>query len=262
MSTKLERLQDGKRRVVVIKLGSRVICDEGDGPSRKFINQFCIQIAHLREHGIGVVVITSGAVKACDDKSCSDGLRAAVGQPDLMGMYNKYLPTKNKGGEKYRVAQFLPDERQLNSSADFHLHLHEALAHRWYIPFINYNDPMDSKATGPQSEYADNDPVMWRICNSVKRVADEVYGIICFDQRGFIDEKGRKIDILTDYEVEKIQQSSWWKHYVDPRFKTKVGVLNRLTKVCEHVQLVPGRAKNAIIRAVEQQKGFGTMFTS
>jgi glutamate 5-kinase (EC 2.7.2.11) len=85
-------------RRVVIKVGSRVLTVEGGGLDYDAISRLCDEMAGLRQQGIEVILVSSGAVAAGRDalRSADTTLTipqkqaaAAVGQPLLMQAYQQ-----------------------------------------------------------------------------------------------------------------------------------------------------------------------------
>ena len=88
-----------------IKIGSKLLVDKKGGVNKRYLKGVASQIAHLKNNGHQVFLVTSGAI-ACSGKKHikrSLNLKAAIGQVNLINYYKVFF---NKLG--YDIAQFLP----------------------------------------------------------------------------------------------------------------------------------------------------------
>ena len=81
---------------VVVKVGSRLLMDVDGVSARQRVTELVKEIAILRERGLEVILVTSGAVatgmellktKVRPKSMASKQAHAAVGQCELMGLY-------------------------------------------------------------------------------------------------------------------------------------------------------------------------------
>lgn len=137
----------GETRLLVVKIGSRVLVDSEKGGVRaSWIEAFAKSIAKLREAGKNVVVVTSGAVgtgmavlgyatkpaNIAEKQAC-----AAVGQIDLMHTYREMF--KRQGliaGQILLTAEDFRDRARYKNLQN----TIKALLAKGVVPVINEND--------------------------------------------------------------------------------------------------------------------------
>jgi glutamate 5-kinase len=178
----------GKR--IVVKVGSSLVTNTGRGVDMQAIAAWAAQIAHLKEQGCDVVLVSSGAI--------AEGLKrlkwakkpreihalqaaAAVGQ---MGLIHAY----EVGFAQYDIlcaqvllthADLADRERYLNARST----LYSLLSHG-VVPIINENDTVVTD----EIRFGDNDTLGALVTNLVE--ADVL--IILTDQEGLYDSDPRK----------------------------------------------------------------------
>lgn len=141
-------LKDVKR--VVIKIGTRIIDDEKTRFNRPVMESIAAEIAGLRQKGIEVLLVSSGAVGAgiralkVKGRPTSIHLRqayAAVGQGQLMNLYAELF-----GRHGIIPAQVLLTRSDLDRRQSY-LNANETLQHLLTIgvlPIINENDTVST----------------------------------------------------------------------------------------------------------------------
>jgi glutamate 5-kinase len=135
----------GTKRVV-LKVGSRLLVDEHRHPSIQRINSLVEQIAKLREHGLEVVLVSSGAISAGMSVLGLDRrpkaipelqATAAIGQSRLLSIYEDACRAHGfHCGQILLTAGDVQDRRR-------HLNLSNclnALIAQGSLPIINEND--------------------------------------------------------------------------------------------------------------------------
>ena len=143
---------------VVVKVGSQLLAGE-EGLNREFIERLTEQVAGLRERGVEVVLVSSGAVLAgikalkLQRKPFSLAEKqalSAVGQPYLMAEYRQAF--KRFGLEVGQVLLTAEDlrskERFLNAKNTF-----TALFKLGVVPVVNENDTLSTE----EIKIGDND---------------------------------------------------------------------------------------------------------
>ena len=176
-----ELLKTVKR--VVIKIGSRVLTDSGGALDMTVIARICDEIASLRQRGLEVIVVSSGAIAAGrSELGLMDKPRtiphkqaaAAVGQTRLMQAYERCLAPNN-----LKVAQVLLTSEDLGSRQRF-LNARatlDALLGFGIIPIINENDTVVVE----EIKFGDNDNLSALVTN----VAEAQLLLILTDIEGF-----------------------------------------------------------------------------
>lgn len=134
----------GKR--TVIKIGSNVLTKEDGSPDKSRMSALVDQIVFLRNQGLQLVIVSSGAVafgrtalpfpeKA--DPIVKRQILAAVGQIELINSYKSLFNEQNVDVAQLMVTQsdFRDRKHYLNMKNCF-----EGLIHKKVIPIVNEND--------------------------------------------------------------------------------------------------------------------------
>ena len=180
----------GASRRLVVKVGSALVTNEGRGLDPAAISQWGAQIAHLRQTGKDVVMVSSGAI--------AEGIKrlgwasrpheihalqaaAAVGQMGLAQVYETCF--REHGLQTAQVLlthEDLADRRRyLNARST----LRTLLAHG-VVPIINENDTVVTD----EIKFGDNDTLGALVANLID--ADAL--VILTDQRGLYTADPRK----------------------------------------------------------------------
>jgi glutamate 5-kinase len=168
---------------VVIKIGSRVLTDDGGALDMAVIGRICTDIAGLRAKGVQVVVVSSGAIAAGRSEL---GLTvkprtipqkqaaAAIGQTRLMRAYEEALaPHGLKAAQMLLTSEDLGSrQRFLNARATL-----DTLLEYGIVPVINENDTV----VVDEIKFGDNDNLSALVTN----VAEAHLLLILTDIEGF-----------------------------------------------------------------------------
>ena len=183
------RLNVADARRWVIKIGSAVLTDNGQGLSETFIRQLGQDVVSLRARGCEVILVSSGAVAAglarlgiSERPSALDELQAAaaVGQSSLVQAYEAAFAP-------YGVlcAQILLShddvksrDRYLNARATL-----QTLLSQGVIPIVNENDTVVTD----EIRFGDNDTLAALVANLID--ADAL--LMLTDQQGLFDADPR-----------------------------------------------------------------------
>ncbi len=168
---------------VVIKIGSRVLTDSDGALDMAVIGRICEEIASLRQRGLEIIVVSSGAIAAGrSELGLTDKPRtiphkqaaAAVGQTRLMQAYERSLaPSKLKVAQVLLTSEDLGSrQRFLNARATL-----DALLGFGIIPIINENDTV----VVDEIKFGDNDNLSALVTN----VAEAHLLLILTDIEGF-----------------------------------------------------------------------------
>lgn len=234
---------------IVIKIGSAVL-ENGGTIDNSVIGEIAQQIKKLKDLGMSVIVVTSGAVASCNEKSYSDSLRASIGQPQLMSLY---ISNFKRFG--IRAGQFLYTHEDLAGGKRFYTKkvLLEAIK-RGVVPIINANDSVSHEEIDALKQYSDNDILAGDIALMVeaKRVP------LLIDKPGLLDHDGKVISVVNDFkEAKKFINSE--KSGRSGGMASKIAVAERLAKAGIETRLLPGKQKNILIESLEG-KNIGTIF--
>lgn len=178
-----------RAKCCVIKIGSAVLTDNGQGLNRVAINKWVAQISELKSRGIDVIIVSSGSVAegmvrlgwsvrphALQELQAA----ASVGQMGLIQAYEQSFQA-----EGYKTAQVLLTHddlanrtRYLNARATI-----KTLLDLSVVPIINENDVVANE----ELRVGDNDTLAAIIANLMS--ADLL--MILTDQDGFFDSDPR-----------------------------------------------------------------------
>ncbi len=191
-----------RARRVVIKIGSAVVASRTKGVDGRRIRALADDFAYLREKGIEVIVVTSGAVaagmgklglterpKTIDLKQAA----AAVGQSTLIRMYEKNLARHGihagqmllTGADLHDRRRFLNARNTLNKLIEFGV-----------IPVINENDTVSVE----ELKFSDNDNLAAMVTNLAE--ADTL--VILSDVDGLYDKDPANRDAKLIGEVGEV----------------------------------------------------------
>ena len=142
---------------IVVKIGSSSLCDANHQIQQSQIIEISRQVSTLVSRGIEVVVVTSGAVATgiglLGDKSASienKQAAAAIGQPILMGYFQKYFQAYNLNTAQLLLTHddFQSRRRYLSARNTINTLLNSQI-----IPIINENDSISTE----EIRFSDND---------------------------------------------------------------------------------------------------------
>jgi glutamate 5-kinase len=187
MSELRSKLKNSRRWVV--KIGSALLTNDGKGLHESAIADWVKQIAYLRQQGLEVVLVSSGAVAAGmtrlgwsrrPDSISELQAAAAVGQTSLVETYESEF-------KKYGLttAQILLTHDDL-SARDRYLNARNtlrALLKHGVVPIINENDTVVTD----EIRFGDNDTLGALVANLVEADVQ----VILTDQRGLFDADPR-----------------------------------------------------------------------
>ncbi len=252
---------------IVIKIGTSTLTSGGKKLSAPRLVDLARQLSALKAENAQVVLVSSGAIaagrEALDFPSLPQQLHAkqmlaAVGQPRLMAMYERYFAIY---GEK--VAQVLLTRADL---ADRHGYLNardtlEALLDQGILPIINENDTVATE----EIRFGDNDNLSAQVANMIE--ADML--VLLTDQDGLYTADPR-----ADANAQLIREvgpgaitPALWKAVGGSN--TGLGTGGMVTKLqaadlARHggaaVVIARGSLENVILRIV-QGEAVGTHFT-
>ncbi|MBX7158626.1 MAG: glutamate 5-kinase [Verrucomicrobiae bacterium] len=185
----------------VVKLGTGILTRSNGILDGKQFAQLTQQILTLREQGIEIIVVTSGAIgagmqamKLSKRPQALSELQACatVGQIALMTEYQKRLSSQGYQAAQMLLTYWDIDSRNCYENAQRTLAL--LLKKKKFIPFINENDAI----SGEEIRVGDNDQLSAHVAVMVK--ADKL--IILSNVDGLLDSKQQVIP-----EVKKIDKT-------------------------------------------------------
>jgi glutamate 5-kinase len=256
-----QQIKDAKR--VVVKVGSALVTNNGEGLDHAFIAECARQIAQLRRSGCEVLLVSSGAIAAGMQRlgwkqrpHAMNELQAAaaVGQMGLAQAYESNFDKMN-----LRVAQILLTHEDLSDRTRY-LNARSTLTtllELGVVPIINENDTVVTD----EIKFGDNDTLGALVANLVE--ADAL--IILTDQDGLFEADPR-----TNPNAKFVAQGQ----AEDPRYEamaggaasslsrggmiTKIRAAQRAAKSGAHTLIVNGRTANALELSASGEE-IGTM---
>lgn len=251
-------------RRVVIKVGSRVLTVEGGGLDYDAISRLCDEMAGLRQQGIEVILVSSGAVAAGRDalRSADTTLTipqkqaaAAVGQPLLMQAYQQACTCHGLvTAQILLTAEDLANRnRFLNARTTL-----EALLTAGALPVINENDSV----AVAEIKFGDND----NLSALVTSLAEADLLLILTDIEGLYsanpasDPDAQLIPLVRSItrEIERMAGGSG-SSVGTGGMATKVTAAKKAARFGVPTILAPGKQPGVITAAVSGQE-IGTLF--
>lgn len=179
------------KRRIGIKVGSALLAEKSvDGNymiNKLFCKTLMRQIAGLINGGHEVFLVSSGAVASDFHLSRSKELRAAVGMPKLMAMYDIFL--SNYCHPAIDAALFLLLKEDLTL---YHDHIRQVMEEAFegrVLSVINAHDTNSSDELNRLDEFEDNDRLFEAVCKMLR----PDYAIIATDVDGVMDDAGQVI---------------------------------------------------------------------
>jgi len=257
-----ELLQQVRR--VVIKVGSRVLTVEGGGLDYDAITRLCDEMAGLRQQGIEVILVSSGAVAAGRDalRSADTTLTipqkqaaAAVGQPLLMQAYQQACT--RHGLVTAQILLTAEDLANRNRFLNARTTL-EALLTAGALPVINENDSV----AVAEIKFGDND----NLSALVTSLAEADLLLILTDIEGLYsanpgsDPDAQLIPLVRSItrEIERMAGGSG-SNVGTGGMATKVTAAKKAARFGVPTILAPGKQPGVITAAVSGQE-IGTLF--
>lgn len=246
-------------RSVVVKVGTAVLTGADGQLDRTSIARITRQLAELHRRGIQVTLVTSGAVGAGmgrvglekrPRKTAMLQATAAVGQPLLMGLYERNL--RRAGLHAGQVLVTRPDFEQrgryLNISNTIAA-LHKLKA----IPIINENDTI---AVDELDRYADNDTIAALLTNLLK--ADLLVILSVVD--GLLDSEGHRVDLITRVDDHALSLVRTDKSSLGSGgMGGKLAAARLVADAGECVVIANGRKQNVLLKLLDGER-VGTIF--
>jgi len=251
---------------IIIKVGSSLVTNHGEGLDQKAIASWVEQIAHLVKSGKEIVLVTSGAVaegmqrlgwKARPTLINELQAAAAIGQMGLVQIYEK-----NFSQHALKAAQILlthddlaDRKRYLNARSTLN-----TLLELKVIPIINENDTVVTD----EIRFGDNDTLASLVANLIE--ADLL--VILTDQPGLFSEDPRKnkeaklvhYGVAGDSSLEAMAGGAG-SSIGTGGMLTKVLAAKRASRSGAHTIIASGKEENVLIR-LSQGEMIGTHLES
>jgi len=253
-------------RRIVIKVGSSLVTNQGEGLDRKAISNWAQQIAVLRKSGHEVVVVSSGAIaegmQRLGWKQRPSALHelqaaAAVGQMGLVHVYEScFMDHDLRTAQVLLTHADLTDrERYLNARSTL-----RTLLTLGVIPIINENDTVVTD----EIKFGDNDTLGALVANLIE--ADVL--VILTDQTGLYTADPRKDTTATlvslalagDTKLEAMAGGAG-SAIARGGMLTKILAAKRAARSGAHTAIASGHETNVLPRLM-QGESIGTLLTA
>jgi len=249
-------------RSVVVKLGTQLLTDSRSGLDGEFLSSVARQIATLRERGILVTVVSSGAVGAgvCElnlPKRPTDLAKlqavAAIGQRRLMDAWAQvFKPIGLHVAQLLLTREDIDDRtRFLNVRNTIHA-VHELGA----IPIINENDTISTDEI-VKITFGDNDILAALVAHALQ--ADLLVLLSVVD--GILDASGAPVRLVESVdrarELIRSEKSLLGKGGMD----SKVNAARMVTDAGSAMVVADGRMTDVLVRLLDHEE-IGTLFVA
>ena len=244
---------------IVVKLGSSQIADSRMQPKKAELISLALQIRELRNKGIDVVLVSSGAIalgmgELGESKRLTDlpflQARAAIGQASLMRLYSDLL---DKVGLK--CAQVLLSWDDFDNRARFvnARSTLEAILKQGVVPIINENDTTSTE----EIKFGDNDKLSALVASLLH--ADLL--VILSDVDGLYDANKKVFEEVGEITPEIMAVSGGTLNVNMARggMKTKIEAVKIATRARVSCIITGGHIKDVLTQVVAGGK-IGTFF--
>ena len=249
-----------KNKLVVIKIGTKVLASGDKSLDKALLEDLIGQISDILDKGIRVIVVTSGAIgagmallgmKRRPTKTEELQAAASIGQSSLMHLYSGYL--KDRG---FLAGQILLTQEDFNDRARY-LNIKktiETLLSHKAVPVINENDTVSTE----EIKCGDND----RLSSLVSDLCRAEELILLTDVDGLLDEKCNVVDLVFDMpsRITKLARSSRCELGTGG-MASKLESIGRATASGIECVIANGKTKNIIVDIIDG-KSVGTRFKS
>ena len=248
-----------KNRVIVVKIGTKVIASPDKSLDKERLKDIIGQIADILDKGTSrVIVVTSGAIgagmgllglKKRPVKLEELQATASIGQSYLMQLYSGYF--KERG---YLVGQILLTQEDFNDRKRY-LNIKytiQALLSRKAVPVINENDTISTE----EIKCGDND----RLSSLVSDLCRAGTLILLTDVDGLLDEKCDVVNFVDEItpRVSNLTRSSKCELGTGG-MASKLDAIRSSTASGIECVVANGRTKNILLDIVDG-KAVGTRF--
>jgi glutamate 5-kinase len=245
---------------VVVKLGTQLLHDPTAKLDGEFMASIATQVAQLRERGVRVTIVSSGAIGA--------GLRvlglssrpsdlgklqavAAVGQRRLMDVWaNAFEP------HKLPVAQLLLTREDIDDRTRF-LNVRNTInaAHELgAVPIINENDTISTSEL-IKITFGDNDILASLVASALR--ADLLVLLSIVD--GLLDAQGNALRLVENMESARALVREEKSALGKGGMNSKLEAARMVTEAGEMMVVANGRMENVLLRIIGGEE-VGTLF--
>jgi glutamate 5-kinase len=246
---------------VIVKIGTKVLTKDDGTLDTEFLKHAVEQIVQLRQKGLQIIVVTSGAGGAgkslvslpdIQSETVRKQVFAAVGQVKLMTTYAELF-----GKHGYHCAQVLATKEDFRDEQHYinMQNCFEGLLLDNVIPVVNENDVVATT----ELLFTDNDELAGLVATQLK--ADCL--IILTSTDGILDADNRTVPEVNSFTIKGVAE------YITPEKSasgrggmiSKFAVAKELSEKGISVYIVDGKQENVLL-SVLGGKSVGTHFVS
>lgn len=249
-----------KNKVMVIKVGTKVVTASDGKLDNDRVKSIADQIADVMDKGIKVILVTSGAIgsgmgllglKKRPVRLFELQATASIGQNHLMQVYSDYFRARG-----YLAGQILLTQEDFNDRKRY-LNIKytiETLLKHNAVPVINENDTVSTE----EIKCGDND----RLASLVSDLCQADKLLILSDVDGLLDEEGNVVPEVGDVsaKISKLVKNSHCDLGTGG-MATKLEAARRAVQSGIECVIANGRKKDTILK-VAAGEGIGTTFKS
>jgi glutamate 5-kinase len=244
-------------RRVVVKLGTQVLTAPDGRLDQAFLDDVARQVVALRQRGVQVTMVSSGAIGAgcgilglpARPKDVAEQQAvAAVGQRQLMNrMHEAFAPHGVEVGQVLLTRGDFDDRGRFLNIRNCIGHLH-ALG---CVPIINENDTVAVE----ELAFGDNDTLAALICNALPADALVLLTVV----PGLLDGEGKLVELVENVAqmmaLARNEKSPWGKG----GFRSKLEAARLVTEAGEIAVIAHGREPDVLGRLFAAEP-IGTVF--
>ncbi|MDP3730531.1 MAG: glutamate 5-kinase [Candidatus Omnitrophota bacterium] len=249
-----------KNRIVVIKIGTKVITSSDKSLDKALLKGLIAQISDILDKGLKVIVVTSGAIgagmgllgmKKRPVKTEELQAAASIGQSRLMHLYSDYF--KERGYLTGQILLTQEDFNDRNRYLNIKKTIETLLSHK-AVPVINENDTVSTE----EIKCGDND----RLSSLVSDLCRVDMLMLLTDVDGLLDEKYSVINLVDGMSsrITKLARESLCE-FGTGGMASKLESIGKATASGIECVIANGKTKN-IIADIIDGKPVGTRFKS
>lgn len=200
--------KDVKR--IVIKVGSSSLTHKGGKPNLQRLEQLSRVISELKNRGIEVVLVSSGAIAVGKGRMkiankpdvITKQALAAIGQSDLIGFYDRFLSEYGYAAAQILMNRDVIDNKDRKQNVKNTI---EKIIELDAVPIVNENDSISTE----EILFGDNDNLSAVVAN----ISSANVLIILTDIDGYYNENpkdnknAKKIDVVSEITDEMINNA-------------------------------------------------------
>lgn len=253
-----------KYKRIVIKIGTSLFSDE-KGFTKRYIEGIVEDIAKIKEMGIELVIVSSGAIgcgmelfklkkypKTIPERQAI----ASVGQPRLMFLYQELFAKYNQ-----KIGQILLTHKEISERGSY-LNIINTFSHLFLIsiiPIVNENDSVGIE----ELNFGDNDTLSAHVSNIVDAdllvILTDKDGLYSLNRNGDFKELIPVIFKITE-EIESYAKEKE-KTTTIGGMKTKISAARITTECGIPLIIANGKKQNTLLKIIRGES-IGTMFAT